>query len=158
MADLQNDRTHARICAIGCTMGAAGDAGLYRGYQFVDAAGASNNRRTMVFPAEHCLPMARSPYHFGSGGSYLARHTGVAGRTGVFYSLVLSLLAYAGLGISLWPYAIPESVTIWQAAGAPDTLIFVGVGTAIILPLTLAYLAYAHWIFRDKVEGGYGHN
>ena len=73
------------------------------------------------------------------------------------YSLLLSLLAYAGLGISLWPYAIPESVTIWQAAGAPDTLIFVGVGTAIILPLTLAYLAYAHWIFRGKVEGGYGH-
>jgi cytochrome d ubiquinol oxidase subunit II len=48
-------------------------------------------------------------------------------------------------------------VTIWQAAGAPDTLIFVGVGTAIILPLTLAYLAYAHWVFRGKVQGGYGH-
>jgi cytochrome d ubiquinol oxidase subunit II len=73
------------------------------------------------------------------------------------YSIALSLLAYAGLGISLWPYAIPESVTIWQAAGARDTLIFVGVGTAIILPLTLAYLAYAHWVFRGKVEGGYGH-
>ena len=73
------------------------------------------------------------------------------------YSIALSLLAYAGLGISLWPYAIPENVTIWEAAGAPDTLLFVGVGTAIILPLTLAYLAYAHWVFRGKVEGGYGH-
>ena len=73
------------------------------------------------------------------------------------YSLALALLAYAGLGISLWPYAIPESVTIWEAAGSPDTLIFVGIGTAIILPLTLAYLAYAHWVFRSKVAGGYGH-
>ena len=73
------------------------------------------------------------------------------------YSVALSLLAYAGLGISLWPYAIPEAVTIWEAAGAPDTLIFVGVGTAIILPLTLGYLAYAHWVFRGKVESGYGH-
>jgi cytochrome d ubiquinol oxidase subunit II len=73
------------------------------------------------------------------------------------YSVALALLAYAGLGVSLWPYAIPESVTIWQAAGAPDTLIFVGVGTAVILPLTLAYLGYAHWVFRGKVEGGYGH-
>ena len=73
------------------------------------------------------------------------------------YSIALSLLAYAGLGVSLWPYAIPDSVTIWQAAGAPDTLLFVGAGTAFILPLTLAYLAYAHWVFRGKVEGGYGH-
>jgi len=73
------------------------------------------------------------------------------------YSLALSLLAYVGLGISLWPYAIPQSVTIWEAAGAPDTLIFVGIGTAIILPLTLVYLGYAHWVFRGKVESGYGH-
>jgi len=73
------------------------------------------------------------------------------------YSLALALLAYAGLGISLWPYAIPESITIWEAAGSRDTLIFLGVGTAIILPLTLAYLGYAHWVFRGKAEGGYGH-
>jgi cytochrome d ubiquinol oxidase subunit II len=73
------------------------------------------------------------------------------------YSLALALLAYAGLGISLWPYAIPESVTLWQAAGSSDTLIFVGVGTAIILPLTLGYLGYAHWVFRGKAHGGYEH-
>lgn len=71
-------------------------------------------------------------------------------------SVVLFLIAYLGLGISLWPYAIPEQVTIWEAAGSTDTLIFLGVGTAIILPLTLAYLVYAHWTFRGKVAGGYG--
>ena len=61
------------------------------------------------------------------------------------------------MGVSLWPYAIPESVTIWQAAGSRDTLVFLAVGTAIILPITIAYLAYTYWIFRGKVSSGYEH-
>lgn len=72
-------------------------------------------------------------------------------------ALALFLIAYLGLGISLWPYAIPESVTIWEAAGAPDTLVFLGVGTAIVLPVTIGYLGYAHWMFRGKITGGYEH-
>ena len=73
-------------------------------------------------------------------------------------SIAIFLLALSGLGVSLFPYAIPWSVTIWQAAASPPTLAFVGVGVAIILPITLAYLGYAHWIFRGKAsaEGGYG--
>jgi cytochrome d ubiquinol oxidase subunit II len=69
----------------------------------------------------------------------------------------LFMIAFTGLGISLWPYAIPYSVTIEQASGSRDTLMFLAVGTAIILPITLAYLGYAHWIFRGKVSSGYGH-
>ena len=72
-------------------------------------------------------------------------------------SIGLFMVAYLGLGISLWPYAIPESVTIWQAAGSRDTLVFLAVGTAIILPITIAYLAYTYWIFRGKVSSGYEH-
>jgi cytochrome d ubiquinol oxidase subunit II len=50
-------------------------------------------------------------------------------------------------------------VTIWQAASSTPTLEFVGVGVLIILPITLAYLGYAHWVFRGKTEAGtgYGH-
>jgi cytochrome bd ubiquinol oxidase subunit II len=70
-------------------------------------------------------------------------------------SIALTLVAFAGLGVSLWPYAIPQSVTIWQAAGAPDTLLFVGAGAAVILPVTLAYLGYSYWTFRGKVGAGY---
>ena len=70
-------------------------------------------------------------------------------------SVALALVAYSGLGISLWPYAIPQSVTIWQAAGTTDTLIFLGFGTAVIMPLTLAYLGYAYWTFRGKIGSGY---
>ena len=31
-----------------------------------------------------------------------------------FLSLVLFAITYAGLGISMWPYIVPQSVTIWR--------------------------------------------
>ena len=54
-------------------------------------------------------------------------------------SIALFLLAFLGLGISLWPYAVPYQATVWQAAASPPTLVFVGIGTAIILPIVLGY-------------------
>jgi cytochrome bd ubiquinol oxidase subunit II len=74
-------------------------------------------------------------------------------------SIVLFLLAYFGLGVSLWPYAVPYSVTFRQAAPSEPTLMFVGVGVAVTLPVILAYLCYAYWVFRGKTtaETGYGH-
>jgi cytochrome d ubiquinol oxidase subunit II len=75
-----------------------------------------------------------------------------------FGSIVLFLLALAGLGVSVFPYAVPWRVTLWQAASSTATLEFTGVGVLVILPVILAYLAYSHWIFRGKVgaDGGYG--
>jgi cytochrome bd ubiquinol oxidase subunit II len=76
-----------------------------------------------------------------------------------FLSIGLFLLAFLGLGISLWPYAVPYEATLWQAASSEATLAFVGIGTAVIVPITLAYLGYAHWVFRAKSgpDAGYGH-
>jgi cytochrome bd ubiquinol oxidase subunit II len=74
-------------------------------------------------------------------------------------SVALFLLAFLGLGISLWPYAVPYHATLWEAASSPPTLVFVGIGTAIMLPIVLAYGAFAFWVFRGKVgpDAGYGH-
>jgi cytochrome d ubiquinol oxidase subunit II len=73
--------------------------------------------------------------------------------------IALFLLAFLGLGVSLWPYAIPWRATLWQAASSPPTQAFVGVGVAVILPLVLGYFAFAHWVFRGKIdcEVGYDH-
>jgi cytochrome bd ubiquinol oxidase subunit II len=73
-------------------------------------------------------------------------------------AIAIFLLALSGLGVSLFPYAIPWHVTLWQASASTPTLEFAGVGVAVILPITLAYLGYAHWLFRGKVGGksGYG--
>lgn len=73
-------------------------------------------------------------------------------------TVVLFLLAFLGLGISLWPYAVPYTTTLWQAASSRSALAFVGAGTAAIMPLVLAYFAFAYWVFRGKATGqkGYG--
>lgn len=76
-------------------------------------------------------------------------------------SIGLFLLGFLGLAISLFPYIVPPSLTIWQAANAVDSQLFVLVGYAVAVPITFAYTAYAYWVFRGKVAedivgGGYG--
>jgi cytochrome bd ubiquinol oxidase subunit II len=75
-----------------------------------------------------------------------------------FGSIALFVLALSGLGVSIFPYAVPWHLTIWQAASSTPTLQFTGVGVLVILPVILGYLAYSHWIFRGKVgaDSGYG--
>lgn len=71
-------------------------------------------------------------------------------------ALGLFALGMAGLGISMWPYVVPDSVTIWDAAAPERSQVFMLVGVAIIMPIILAYTAWAYWVFRGKVaEEGY---
>jgi cytochrome d ubiquinol oxidase subunit II len=66
----------------------------------------------------------------------------------------LFLLGYFGLAISWFPYLVPPSVTIWDAAAAPVSQIFMLVGTLILLPIILGYTALIYWLFRGKVAEG----
>jgi cytochrome d ubiquinol oxidase subunit II len=74
-----------------------------------------------------------------------------------FLTLTLFGLSYAGLGISMWPYIVPRSVTIWQAASPENSQIFMLFGVAILIPMILGYTAWAYYVFRGKVkpESGY---
>jgi cytochrome d ubiquinol oxidase subunit II len=74
-----------------------------------------------------------------------------------FLSLALFALSYAGLGISMYPYIVPQSITIWQAASPESSQLFMLVGVAGLIPLILGYTAWAYWVFRGKVraESGY---
>lgn len=65
-------------------------------------------------------------------------------------AIVVFLLGFAGLVISIWPYVVPRHVTIWNGASDPPTLAFACTGAALIMPIVLAYQAYAYWIFRGK--------
>ena len=92
---------------------------------------------------------------------------GVNGLSGWQWLFIASgavtiLLGFLGLAISLFPYIVPPHYTIWQAANAVSALQFALVGYSVVMPLTLAYTAYAYWVFRGKVaedleSGGYGH-
>jgi cytochrome d ubiquinol oxidase subunit II len=74
-------------------------------------------------------------------------------------AIALFLLAFLGLGISLWPYAVPYAATLWQAASSPPTLAFVSIDTAVIVSIVIGYFGFAYWVFRGKTTGQtrYGH-
>lgn len=69
-------------------------------------------------------------------------------------SLGLFGLSYVGLGVSLYPFVVPRSVTIWEAASPDSSLSFLLIGAVIMLPLIIGYTVYAYWVFRGKVDGG----
>jgi len=73
-------------------------------------------------------------------------------------TLVLFLLCFVGLGVSIFPYVVPGQVTIWQAAAPRSSQIFMLVGVAILVPIILAYTAYAYWVFRGKVDPETGYH
>jgi cytochrome d ubiquinol oxidase subunit II len=73
-------------------------------------------------------------------------------------SLGLFVVSYIGIGISFYPYIVPTSITIWEAAAPDNSLEFLLVGAIVLVPMILAYTAYSYWVFRGKVNahvGGY---
>lgn len=67
------------------------------------------------------------------------------------FSVIFYFAGYLGLIASLYPYAIPPSITFREAAAQQETLRFTLWGVIIVLPLVLAYTAYSYTIFRGKV-------
>jgi cytochrome d ubiquinol oxidase subunit II len=76
-------------------------------------------------------------------------------RTPFLATLALFGLSFIGLGISIWPDAVPGRVTIWQAAAPRASQSFMLIGVAVMIPIILAYTGWAYWVFRGKVSGGY---
>lgn len=68
-----------------------------------------------------------------------------AGAVGVF------LLAFQGLAFSFYPYVVPGTLTIWDAASAPESLAVILMGSVFVLPMILAYTAFSYWVFRGKL-------
>jgi cytochrome bd ubiquinol oxidase subunit II len=73
-------------------------------------------------------------------------------------ALSMFVLSYIGLGISFYPHIVPPSVTIWDAAAPDESLWFLLVGALVLVPLILAYTAYAYWVFRGKVDPATGYH
>jgi cytochrome d ubiquinol oxidase subunit II len=69
-------------------------------------------------------------------------------------TIVLFLLGYLGLVISNFPYLVPPSLTVWETAAAPASQIFMLIGTLVLLPIILGYVAFIYWLFRGKVREG----
>ena len=76
-----------------------------------------------------------------------------------FYMVALIFAAAFGtLAISFWPYMIPFSVTIDEAAAPHASLAFMFWGEGLfVFPLMLVYVAIGYRIFGGKVGSEPGH-
>lgn len=69
----------------------------------------------------------------------------------VFASMVLIMvLAAAGLAYSLYPYIVMDRLTVWQAAAARGSLLFILVGVVITLPAIIGYTIFVYRVFWGK--------
>jgi cytochrome d ubiquinol oxidase subunit II len=70
-----------------------------------------------------------------------------------FYMVaVIFVAAFATLAISFWPYMIPYSITIEQAAAPHASLAFMFWGAGLfVFPLMLLYTAISYSVFRGKI-------
>jgi cytochrome d ubiquinol oxidase subunit II len=73
-------------------------------------------------------------------------------------TLTLFVLCFIGIGISFYPNIIPPSLTIAEAAAPDESLLFALVGTVVLVPMILAYTAYAYWVFRGKIDPEEGYH
>jgi len=62
----------------------------------------------------------------------------------------LFVLGFLGLAYSFYPYVVPEQLTIWQAASAPESLFIILMGALVVLPFIAAYTAFSYHVFRGK--------
>lgn len=66
-------------------------------------------------------------------------------------AVLIFCCTYVGFGYSMWPYIVPHEITVWQAASSRGSLIFMGIGACVMLPVLLFYTGYAYRIFKGKV-------
>jgi cytochrome d ubiquinol oxidase subunit II len=76
-----------------------------------------------------------------------------------FYMAALIFAAAFGtLAISFWPYMIPFSITIEEAAAPHSSLAFMFWGEGLfVFPLMLLYTVISYTVFRGKVKPTAGH-
>ena len=73
-------------------------------------------------------------------------------------ALALFFITFVGLGISMWPYVIPPTITIYQAAAPAKSQLFMFIGAVVMVPIILGYTGYAYWVFRGKLDPSKGYH
>jgi cytochrome bd ubiquinol oxidase subunit II len=81
-----------------------------------------------------------------------------ARRDGVPFALttLFFVASYLTLGVMFWPYMVPYSVTVGNAAAPEASLGFFFFGGVIVLPMILIYTLGVYRVFHGKRHRGYG--
>lgn len=89
--------------------------------------------------------LRRLPVRLGEGNEY-GVWVPFVGTVGIF------VLAFYGLAYSLFPYLIVDRLSIWQAAAAPESLMIVFIGAAVVLPVIAGYNVFVYRVFGGKAQ------
>ncbi|MEM8653237.1 MAG: cytochrome d ubiquinol oxidase subunit II [Pseudomonadota bacterium] len=80
----------------------------------------------------------------------LPNATDAGARSPFGYAIALFILAFGGLAYSFYPYVVPDQLTIYEAASAPESLMIILVGAVVVIPMIGGYTALAYWVFKGK--------
>jgi cytochrome bd ubiquinol oxidase subunit II len=73
-------------------------------------------------------------------------------------TLCFFALGFAGLVLGIWPNILPPTMSIWDAASAPSSQLFLGVGIVFLLPAILGYTYWSYRVFSGKVASDSGYH
>ena len=65
---------------------------------------------------------------------------------------IIMILGFFGLAYSFYPYVVPDQMTIYEAASAPESLFIILVGTLFVLPVIVGYSIFAYKVFGGKAS------
>ena len=127
-------------------------ASLYLVYSFDNIA-----ERWLSWPTSAGLWLVPVALVVIGGGLLNALAKQHEGRT-YLWALGIFFIAFVGFAVSIFPYLIPFEITLWEAAAPDNSLSFLLVGAAILLPIIFAYTGYTYWVFRGKVSEDSGYH
>ena len=137
----------------------AAHAGVDGYHQHLDAIFGAAYCRALVLVAEHAVSFANSAARTdaaGTAGRRLKTSAPMRGRSSRRSRFFCSgFSVFSSRTCRIW---CPNSLTVWQAAAAPSSQMFMLVGTRSPVAHILGYTAFVYWTFRGKVRDGEGYH
>ena len=62
------------------------------------------------------------------------------------------VLGFLGLAYSFYPYVVPDKISIYEAASAPESLFIILLGAMVVMPAIAAYTVLSYVVFRGKAR------
>lgn len=65
-------------------------------------------------------------------------------------AVMIFFMCFQALAYSYFPYVVPGQLTLWQAASAEESLLFIFYGAIFVVPCILGYTAFSYRVFWGK--------
>lgn len=67
-------------------------------------------------------------------------------------TVLIFVLAFCGLAYSIYPFIVIDRLTVWQAASAHESLVFIFYGVAVTLPAIATYTVFMYRVFWGRAQ------